>query len=256
MNKYPIRLIARLDIKGDKVVKGINLEGVRQVGDPKLLAKKYYDQGVDEIIYMDVVASLYERNTITKFIKEAASNIFVPMIVGGGIRSVEDIRNVLKSGADKVAINTAAIKNNKFIQEASQAIGSQSIIVSIEAKKINENYWEAYYDNGREKSGVNVLEWAKKSQELGAGELLITSVDKEGLEKGMDIKLLKKIREIVNIPIIFFGGIGNIDHILQTNEHADGVALANVLHYEKFNIKSLKEELIKKDINVRRDDFV
>ena len=251
MKKYPVRLISRLDIKGEAVVKGINLEGVRKIGNPKVLAKEYYKQGVDEIIYMDVVASLYERNSITKFIKEAASNIFVPLTVGGGIRSLEDIRNVLKSGADKVAINTAAIKNMNFINEASQKIGSQSIIVSIEAKKVNSNYWEAYYDNGREKSGLNVIKWAKKSQELGAGELLITSVDKEGLEGGMDIELLKKIRKEVSIPIIFSGGVGKLSHVLEACEDADGIALANMLHYGKTKIGTLKDELKKNNINVR-----
>ena len=251
MKKYPVRLISRLDITGEAVVKGINLEGVRKIGNPKVLAKEYYKQGVDEIIYMDVVASLYERNSITKFIKEAASNIFVPLTVGGGIRSLEDIRNVLKSGADKVAINTAAIKNMNFINEASQKIGSQSIIVSIEAKKVNSNYWEAYYDNGREKSGLNVIKWAKKSQELGAGELLITSVDKEGLEGGMDIELLKKIRKEVSIPIIFSGGVGKLSHVLEACEDADGIALANMLHYGKTKIGTLKDELKKNNINVR-----
>jgi len=244
-------MIARLDIKNDKVVKGINLEGVRKIGDPKHIAKDYYEQGIDEIIYMDVVASLYERSTITKFIKEAAENIFVPLTVGGGIRSLEDIRSVLNSGADKVAINTEAIKNNSFIKLASQEIGSQSIIVSIEAKKRNDDYWEAYYDNGRERSGLNVIEWAKKSQELGAGELLITSVDKEGLQEGMDIRLLKKIRKEVSIPIIFSGGIGNDNHIVEAYPEADGVALASILHYKRYKIAKLKNLLKNRNINIR-----
>ena len=162
MDINPLRIIGRLDIKGESVVKGINLEGLRKVGNPKGLAKKYYEQGIDEIIYMDVVASLYERNTITKFIKEAAKEIFVPLTVGGGIRNLEDIRKVLNNGADKVAINTAAIKNKNFIKEAAQEIGSQSIIVSIEAKKIEKDYWEAYYENGRERSGFEVLNGQSK----------------------------------------------------------------------------------------------
>ncbi|PPR25010.1 MAG: Imidazole glycerol phosphate synthase subunit HisF [Alphaproteobacteria bacterium MarineAlpha9_Bin4] len=247
---HSIRIIARLDIKGDKVVKGINLEGIRKIGNPKEIALNYYTQGIDEIIYMDVVASLYERNTITKFIKDAASKIFVPLTVGGGIRSLNDIRNVLNNGADKVAINTAAIKNPNFIKEASNAIGSQSIVVSIEAKK-HTNYWEAYYDNGREKSGLDVINWAQKAQELGAGELLITSVDKEGLEKGMDIDLLVAIRDKIKIPIIFSGGVGNIEHVNETAPYADAIAVASLFHYNKEKINEFKKKLIKKGIEVR-----
>ncbi len=244
------RIIARLDIKSNKVVKGINLEGIRKVGDPQELAYKYYIQGIDEIIYMDVVASLYERNTITKFIKEAAKMIFVPLTVGGGIRSLRDIRQVLKSGADKVAINTAAIKNPDFIRQASTAIGSQSIIVSIEAKK-QANYWEAYYDNGREKSGLEVISWAKKAEQLGAGELLVTSVDNEGLENGMDIELLKKIREQVSIPIIFSGGVGKLEHVLDAIPDSDAIAIASLFHYNKIEVSVLKKLLKDNKIKVR-----
>ncbi len=244
------RIIARLDIKSNKVVKGINLEGIRKVGDPQELAYKYYIQGIDEIIYMDVVASLYERNTITKFIKEAAKKIFVPLTVGGGIRSLRDIRQVLKSGADKVAINTAAIKNPDFIRQASTAIGSQSIIVSIEAKK-QANYWEAYYDNGREKSGLEVISWAKKAEQLGAGELLVTSVDNEGLENGMDIELLKKIREKVSIPIIFSGGVGKLEHVLDAIPDSDAIAIASLFHYNKIEVSVLKKLLKDNKIKVR-----
>ncbi|OUU62629.1 MAG: imidazole glycerol phosphate synthase subunit HisF [Alphaproteobacteria bacterium TMED62] len=251
MISNPVRVIARLDIKSNSVVKGINLEGLRKVGDPKELAKKYYKEGIDEIIYMDVVASLYERNTIEKFIKVAAKEIFVPLTVGGGIRNLEDIRKVLNNGADKVAINTAAIKNENFIKEASQEIGSQSIIVSIEAKKVEKNNWEAYYDNGRERSGLNVLDWAKKAQDLGAGEVLITSVDNEGLKKGMDLELLKRLRDIVSIPIIFSGGVGQVEHIIDVVPNTDAVALASVLHYNEYSIKFLKDILYKKGINVR-----
>ena len=189
------RLISRLDIKNDFIVKGINFEGIRKVGSPKLLAEKYYKQGIDEIIYMDVVASLYERNTITQFIREAAKNIFVPLTVGGGIRNLKDVRDILNNGGDKVAINTAAVKKPYLIKEISEEIGSQSIVVSIEAKNIKENQWEVYYDNGREKSGLDVIEWACKAEKLGAGELLVTSIDKDGVKKGMDINLLKNLNK-------------------------------------------------------------
>ncbi len=245
-----LRVIARLDIKGNHIVKGINLEGIRKIGDPKIFAKKYYENGVDEIIYMDVVASLYERNTITKFIKHAASQIFVPLTVGGGIRNLKDIRKVLQNGADKVAINTAAIKNPNFIAEASKEIGSQSIVVSIEAKR-QSNYWEAYFDNGRERSGLNVIDWAQKCQKLGAGELLITSVDNEGLEKGMDECLIKELRNKISIPIIFSGGVGSFEDILNISNYTDGVAIASILHYNKTNVAELKSQLKKSGLSVR-----
>lgn len=238
-NKF--RLISRLDIKNEFIVKGINFEGIRKVGNPEVMAEKYYKEGIDEIIYMDVVASLYERNTITKYIKEAAKKVFVPLTVGGGIRSLEDIQKILKSGGDKVAINTAAIKNPSIIKAASEEIGSQSIIVSIEAKKIDKEKWEAYYDNGREKSGFDVLEWAIEAEKLGAGELLITSIDKDGLKQGMDIELLKIIRKVISIPIIFSGGVGSIGHIKEALPEADAIALASALHYEDLRIESIKE---------------
>lgn len=247
---HNLRIIARLDIKSDKVVKGINLEGIRKIGDPKNLALKYYREGIDEIIYMDVVASLYERNTITKFIKEAASKVFVPLTVGGGIRNLKDIRKVLNNGADKVAINTAAIKNPNFIKEAAKAIGSQSIIVSVEAKR-KKGFWEAYYDNGREKSGLDVISWAIKAQKFGAGELLITSVDQEGLEGGMDVELLRSLRKEITIPIIFSGGVGGVKDIINVVPEADAVAIASIFHYNKISVKEIKEDLRKKNITIR-----
>ena len=239
-----LRLIARLDIKNDYIVKGINFEGIRKVGDPNLLGSKYYKEGIDEILYMDVVASLYERNTITKYIKDAAKNIFVPLTVGGGIRNLDDIKNVLNSGADKVAINTAAVKNPNLIKKASSEIGSQSIIVSIEAKKIQYNKWGVYYDYGRENSGLDVIEWAKISQSLGAGELLVTSIDHEGLKKGMDINLIKELRQVVNIPIIFGGGVGKVKDINDVLPYSDGVAIASVLHYNNLNISDIKRGIV------------
>lgn len=239
------RIIARLDIKNEYIVKGINFEGIRKVGNPKILAQKYYNEGIDEIVYMDVVASLYERNTINNFIKEAARNIFVPLTVGGGIRTLQDIRNVLNCGADKVAINTAAIKNPNFIKEASKEIGSQSIIVSIEAKKIKNLKWEAYYDNGREKSGKDVIEWAIESEKNGAGELLVTSIDNDGVKRGMDLELIKKISESVTIPIIFAGGVGKIEHIKEVLPYSNAIAIASVLHYNEISVQSIKKSFMK-----------
>ena len=235
------RLVARLDIKGNRLIKGIRFEGLRVLGDPLQAANEYSREGIDEILYMDVVASLYERNTITKYIKDAAKNIFVPLTVGGGLRNLDDIKDVLNSGADKVAINTAAVKDPNLIKKASSEIGSQSIIVSIEAKKIQDNKWVVYYDYGRENSGLDVIEWAKISQSLGAGELLVTSIDQEGLKKGMDINLIKELRQVVNIPIIFGGGVGKVKDINDVLPYSDGVAIASVLHYNDLGIRDIKK---------------
>jgi len=237
------RIIARLDIKGENVIKGINLEGIRPVGKPDILAKKYYKQGVDEIIYMDAVASLYERNSLVKYIKSAAKDIFIPLTVGGGIKNIDDIKEVLNNGADKVAINTAAIKNPGLIKKASEMIGSQSIILSIEAKKQRDNSWEAYFNNGREKSGINVIDWIEEAEKLGAGEILLTSVDHEGLQRGMDIKLLEAINNKFKIPLIYAGGVGNIEHIKKVKDKVDAIAIASILHYEKATISEIKDHI-------------
>ncbi len=251
MTKDPLRIIARLDIKNDNVVKGINLEGIRKVGSPKILAKKYYDEGIDEIIYMDAVASLYGRNSLKEVIVNAASEIFVPLTVGGGIRTLSDIRDVLNNGADKVAINTQAIKTPIFIKEAAEKIGSQAVVASIEAKRLSDNKWEAYYNNGREKSGKDVVEWCKECERLGAGELLVTSVDNEGLKKGMDLELLNILHKEINIPIIFSGGIGDYNSIIQVSPKADAIAIASSLHYNDLSINEIKKNLKENEIIVR-----
>ena len=186
-----IRIIPKLDIKGPNVIKGIHLEGLRVVGDPALLAKKYYEQGADELLYMDVVASLYGRNNILDIIKKASDEIFIPLTVGGGVRKVEDIKTFLRAGADKVAINTMATKKPDLIKKGAEMFGSQCIVISIEAKSIEENKWEVYCENGREKTGLDALEWAKEVAELGAGEIFLTSIDKEGVCKGYNLKLIK-----------------------------------------------------------------
>ena len=238
-------------MKGENVVKGINLEGIRPIGNPKIIAEKYYLEGIDEIIYMDVVASLYGRNSLSDYMKEAASNIFVPLTVGGGIRNLKDIKIALDSGADKVAVNSEAIRNPSFIKEASEEVGSQAIVLSIEAKKQKNGTWEAYYDNGREKSGRNVYDWVEEVETLGAGEILLTSVDKEGLKNGMDIDLLNIIRDKINIPIIMSGGIGSVQHIVDVADKADGVAMASVLHYNNLTINDIKSKLSDSNIPVR-----
>ena len=247
MNLNPLRMIGRLDIKSDSVVKGINLEGLRKVGNPRYLAKKYYEEGIDEIIYMDVVASLYERNTITEFIKEAAKEIFVPLTVGGGIRSLDDIRKVLNNGADKVAINTAAIRNPTFLKEGSEIFGSQCIVSSIDVKEEGPNSWRVYFDNGREPSRFMLEEWIELVQEMGSGEIVLTSIDREGTKKGFDQDLARFSSKRSSIPLIFCGGIGKLSHVIEMSDiEYDALAVASVLHYENLNIQEIKEALDKK----------
>lgn len=249
-----IRLIARLDIKAPDLVKGIQFEGLRKIGDPNIFARKYYEQGIDEIIYIDIVASLYERNNITEIVKRTTQDVFVPLTVGGGVRSVENVRELLAAGADKVAINTAAIKRPELISEVAQKFGSQCMVLSIQAKKTDEGKWEAYYDNGREKTGMDVVEWAIKGQKLGAGEILLTSVDKEGTAKGFDIDLIKAISDVAQIPVIAGGGMGTIDHMVNAVSvgGADAVAMATVLHYNKLTIADIRAAALRENFGVRR----
>ncbi len=240
-----IRIIARLDVKSEHLVKGIQLEGLRKLGKPNDFARKYYSGGIDEIIYVDIVASLYERNSLLPIIEKASDDIFIPMTVTGGIRSVENARAALHAGADKVGVNTAAIKNPQLISDIAEEFGSQCMVASIEAKNTGAGTWEAYYDNGREKTGISVLDWAKEVEQRGAGEILLTSVDREGAGKGMDTDLISAICDTVNIPVIASGGVGNVTHmkdvITQTNVSA--IAVAKTLHYEETTIADIKDEL-------------
>ena len=229
-----VRFIPRLDIKGPNLVKGIHLEGLRVLGKPELFSEFYYQNGADELLYIDVVASLYGRNSLLNMIQKISKKIFIPLTVGGGIRSIEDIQSVLKSGADKVAINTAAIHNPHLIKEASNKFGASTIVVSIAAKKQINGTYEAYTDNGREKTGVDVFEWANKVEQLGAGEILLTSIDMEGTGQGYDVELTKKISTSVSIPVIACGGAGNASHVLDVIKEgkADAVSVASMLHYD------------------------
>lgn len=243
-----IRIIPRLDIKGPNLVKGIHLEGLRVMGKPEDFAEEYYNSGADELLYMDVVASLYGRNNLQEIVRRTAENIFIPLTVGGGIRSIDDIRAILRAGADKVAINTAAIKNPKLIAEGAKTFGSQCIVVSIEAKRKSDGEYEAYMDNGREKTGVEVFEWAKHAAELGAGEILITSIDNEGTGKGYDVDLISRISESVNVPVIACGGAGKMEDFADAihNGKADAVSAASVFHYflvkKNLDVGKFKEE--------------
>lgn len=228
------RIIARLDIKGSNLVKGIHLEGLRVLGDPGQFAKFYYENGIDELVYMDVVASLYNRNSLHEIIAKTAKDIFIPLTVGGGLRTVDDMRGVLRAGADKVALNTAAIKNPEIIREAVKCFGSSTIVISIEAKKVGVDAYEAYVDNGREKTGVDVFDWAKRVTELGAGEILLTSIDQEGTGMGFDLRLVQMVSQLVSIPVIACGGAGSKEHVREvlSNGKADAVCIASLFHYD------------------------
>ena len=229
-----VRIIPRLDIKGPNLVKGIHLEGLRVLGKPSDFARYYYEQGADELMFMDVVASLYERNSLHDIISETAKSIFIPITVGGGIRSIVDIKSMLRIGADKVSINTAAIKRPEFIKEASEEFGSSTIVVSIEAIKNSDGKYYAFTDNGREFTGMEVVEWAQKAEYLGAGEIVITSVDKEGTGKGLDMNLTNSIFEATSIPVIAHGGIGSMKDIesVLLSSKIDSIAMSSSLHYE------------------------
>ncbi len=247
------RLIARIDVKNEFVIKGIHLEGLRKIGDPNEIAKKYYDNGIDEIIFMDAVAAYYDRNSLSHIIEKATNDIFVPITVGGGIRNVNDIQNALNSGADKVAINTQAIKTPNFIKEASRVFGSQAIVASIDAKKISSEKWVAYTDNGREPTNIDVLDWVKELELLGAGEIMLTSIDKEGTKSGFDEELNSLISKIASIPLIVSGGGGDKIHCRQaiSVEGTDAIAIASILHYEIDSIASIKSEINNSKINIR-----
>jgi cyclase len=249
-----VRLIARLDIKGPNLIKGIHLEGLRVMGDPQEYARRYYEAGADELLYMDIVASLYGRNSLTDIVSRAAKDVFVPMTVGGGVRSVDDARALLRAGADKVAINTAATANPSLITEMARKLGSQCVVLSIEAKRVASGKWTAYTDNGREHTGRDVVEWVKQGAELGAGEVLLTSVDQEGTRKGFDVELVRAVTAAVDIPVIASGGMGTFDHLREvvTKGEADAVAMADILHYGRATLLDLRAQAREAGLPVRQ----
>lgn len=249
-----LRIIPRLDIKGKNLIKGVQLEGLRVIGDPQEHAVRYYEAGADELIYMDIVASLYGRNNLSDIISRAAERVFIPITVGGGIRSVEDARHILRSGADKVAINTAALRRPELIREVARRFGSQAMVLSIEAKQVGPGKWEAYTDNGRERTGQDVVEWARRGAELGAGEVLVTSVDREGTRKGFDLDLIRKVRDAVPVPVVASGGMGSVDHFLQAANQAgaDAVAMADVLHYNRIKLEDIRAAALAAHLSVRQ----
>lgn len=238
-----VRLIARLDVKGPNLVKGIHLEGLRALGHPQEFSKIYFEEGADELIYQDVVASLYERNSLNEMVSETAQNVFIPIVVGGGLRTIEDIQKVLRSGADKVSLNTAVVRNPKFITEAAKKFGNSTIVVAIEAIKQKDGKYLAFTDNGREQTTKEVFAWAKEAEESGAGEILLTSVDRDGTGEGFDLDLISQVCSRVSIPVIAHGGAGSLEDILAVARDTDvsGVCVASTLHYstiERFQMSS------------------
>ncbi len=246
------RIIPCLDVKNGRVVKGINFVDLKDAGDPVEQAKIYSDGGADEICFLDITASNENRDTIYDVVERTSKKCFVPLTVGGGVRSVEDINKLLNCGADKVSINTAAVNNSKVVLESSKKFGSQCIVVAIDAKK-NRDKWEVFTHGGRNNSGIDALEYAKKMEENGAGELLVTSMDKDGTQEGYDIDLMTKIASRVNIPLIASGGVGNLDHLVDGIKlgNASAVLAASIFHYGKYSVKEAKEYLDTKGIPVR-----
>ena len=249
----PVRLIPRLDIKGQNLIKGIQLEGLRVIGDPSVYARKYYHDGADELIYYDSVASLYERNNLFDIVEKTASDIFVPLTVGGGIRSVDDVQKMLSVGADKISINTAAINNKKLITDIAERFGAQCCVIEIQAKRAKSGQWEAYIDNGREHTGVDAIKWAEEATSLGAGEVLVTSIDQEGTGNNYDRELLTAMATRVDVPIIASGGAGSTDDIVNTAmiNGIDGCSFARIIHYENTTVPKIRQACIAAGVNVR-----
>jgi cyclase len=248
------RIIVKLDVKPPYVVKPVHFEGLRKISTPSNMAKKYYNQGADEVMYIDIVSSLYQRDIIFDEIEKTANELFIPLGVGGAVRTIEDFSKLFHIGADKVAINTFALQEDpSIINKAAQIFGNQAVVVNIEAKKWN-NHWECYTDCGRIQSGKDILKWAKEVEQRGAGEIFLQSVDKDGRNRGFDLELCKKVVDIVDIPVVVASGAGSLEDIKEMIEYAkpSGVAIASLLHYDKYTIQDIKEYLIKNNIEVSR----
>ena len=246
------RIIPCLDVANGRVVKGLNFESIKDAGDPVQLAEKYSNEGADELVFLDITASSEQRETIKSLVKKIAEVIDIPFTVGGGVKSLQHARDILLNGADKVAINTAAIKNPVILKEASRMFGSQCIVLSIEAKRRNNNYWEALTDNGREKTNIGVIDWIVEAEKLGVGEILLTSVDQEGTQTGYDIELTEKVSSKVNIPIIACGGAGSIENIeVLLKNIKPSICISSLFHYKKYTPNSLKRLLNEKGFYVR-----
>jgi len=248
-----IRIIPCLDVENGRVVKGVNFVDLADAGDPVAQAQLYYEGGADEICFLDITASHEKRKAILEVVKKTTKNCFIPITVGGGVSSLEDINSLLLSGADKVSINTAAVKDINFIKEASRKFGAQCIVVAVDAKKISEKKWEVFTHGGRNSTGIDAIEYAKKAQNNGAGEILLTSMDKDGTKSGYDLELLKKITSSLSIPVIASGGVGNLDHLYEGVKEGGASALlaASIFHFGELSIKEVKDYLNSKGIPVR-----
>ncbi len=247
------RIIPCLDVKDGRVVKGVQFLNLKDAGDPVEIAKKYSSDGADEITFLDITASHENRNTMIDVVRRTASEVFVPLTVGGGVRVLEDVRNLLLAGADKVAINTAAVNNPGFVKDAAKKFGSQCIVVAIDARSDGKGGWEVYTHGGREPTGIDAVEWAGKMENLGAGEILLTSMDKDGTKDGYDLLLTKAVSRKVKIPVIASGGAGNMEHLFEgiKKGEADAVLVASIFHYGEYTIEETKQYLIKKGITLR-----
>ena len=246
------RIIPCLDVNDGRVVKGINFVKLKDAGDPVEIAKKYNEEGADELIFLDITASSDNRGLLFDIVEKVAKQIFIPLTVGGGVRTCEDIRNLLNAGADKVGINTSAILNPELVAESTSRFGSQAIVVAIDAKKVDD-HWEVFTHGGRNATGINAISWAQKMAELGAGELLITSMDRDGTKKGFDNMLIKLISDVVEVPIIASGGVGNLQHLVDgvKDGGADAVLAASIFHYGEFTIQEAKQYMVDNNIEVR-----
>ena len=248
------RIIPCLDVKDGRVVKGVNFLGLRDAGDPVEVAAMYDEQGADEVTFLDITASHEKRNIIIHVVERTAEQVFMPLTVGGGIRDIDDIRDLLNAGADKVSINTSAVEDPHFVKRSSDRFGSQCIVVAIDAKRKNgEDEWEVFTYGGRKPTGLDTCKWAKQVEELGAGEILLTSMDCDGTKEGYDIQLTRRISESVNIPVIASGGAGNLEHLYEAlaDGKADAVLAASIFHYREYTIREAKAYLRDKGISVR-----
>jgi cyclase len=251
------RIIPCLDVDNGRVVKGVQFVEIRDAGDPVEIAKRYDEQGADEITFLDITASSDDRETMVHVVEQVASQVFIPLTVGGGIRKVEDIRRMLNAGADKVGINTAAVFNPEFVKEAAEKFGSQCIVVAIDAKKVSvegeENRWEIFTHGGRKPTGIDAIEWAKKMVDYGAGEILLTSMDRDGTKIGFDLELTRAIADAVHVPVIASGGVGNLDHLVAgvTEGHAEAVLAASIFHFGEYSIEEAKQRMADAGIEVR-----
>lgn len=247
------RIIARLDIKGENVVRGVHLEGLRIVGKPAEMCERYCHAGADELIFIDTVASLYGRNNTLSVVERTAATAFLPLTVGGGIRSLQDVEDVLRAGGDKVAVNSAAVRFPAFITDIAHNFGSQCAVSAIEAKRCGPDRWTVLIENGREPTGLDAIEWAKRCWELGAGEILLTSIDRDGTRLGCDLELVQRVSDAVSLPVIASGGPGKAQHVVDAFQvgHADAVALGTILHFSFSSINEIKDNLLNAGIPTR-----